>query len=60
MVEFCGDECATLYEALLRYRESNVIKGTREDHKCDLMLSKLAPYKVINGVLPGYQVECDI
>ena len=59
MVEFCGDECATLYEALIRYRESNVKEGTREDYKCDLMLSKLAPYRVINGILPGYRVECD-
>ena len=60
MISFCGDECATLYEALLLYRETKVESGTREDSKCDLMLSKLAPYRVINGILPGYQVDCDI
>jgi len=59
MISFCGDECATLYEALVLYRETKVQSGTREDNKCDLMLSKLAPYRVINDILPGYRVECD-
>ena len=59
MISFCGDECATLYEALLLYRETRVQSGTREDNKCDLMLRKLATYRVVNGILPGYRVECD-
>ena len=59
MISFCGDECDTLYEALVLYRETKVQSGTREDSKCDLILNKLAPYRVINGVLPGYQVDYD-
>ena len=60
MISFCGDECNTLYNALEYYQKHMVDSGTKEHMKCDYMLRKLAPYRVINGILPGYQVECDI
>tara|TARA_B100000003_G_C10922970_1_gene368049 strand:+ start:1132 stop:1311 length:180 start_codon:yes stop_codon:yes gene_type:complete len=58
MVEFCGDECSTLYKAMLLYIDS-VPEGTREDHKCKLMLMKLAPYETLNTIEAGYRVDYD-
>jgi hypothetical protein len=56
-MNFCGDECATLYEAVRYYQINKTITDSKEYWKCDVILRKLYPYSLKNGLEPGFRSD---
>jgi len=57
MINFCGDECTTLYQAVRYYQINKTTTGSKEYWKCDELLRKLQPYIEINGIEPGFRSD---
>ena len=57
MVSFCPDECNILYKALRYYQVNKTTTGSREYLKCDDLLLKLNPHKIVNGIEPGFRSD---
>jgi hypothetical protein len=56
-MNFNGDECTTLYQAVRYYQMNKTITDSKEYWKCDAILRKLYPYSSANGVEPGFRSD---
>jgi len=57
MINFCGDEFSTLYQAVRYYQINKTTTGSKEYWKCDELLKKLFPHSSINGVEPAFRTN---
>jgi hypothetical protein len=56
-MDFNGDECVSLYEAVRYYQINKTITDSKEYWKCDVILRKLYPYSSKNGLEPGFRSD---
>jgi hypothetical protein len=56
-MDFNGDECTTLYQAVKHYQINKTVIDSKEYWKCDTILRKLYPYSMVNGLEPGFRPD---